>query len=90
MMICCCLLSFNLHSQTSDTLKKYSDIIKKHIYSDYKGMFRSRKELLSILLLHQGVINMQMIYGIGIRGGAMWPYGKYYQIKDQRKIKMKR
>ena len=52
--VCCCLISICLHSQSSDSVKKYSDIIKKHIYNEYKGMFREPKGTLTYPFITPG------------------------------------
>lgn len=41
--ICVLSLCCRLSAQMPDSTKHYSDIIKKHIYNDYKGMFRPAK-----------------------------------------------
>src|ERR1044072_8365215 len=52
--LCCLLFSYCLHSQIPDSIKKYSEIIKKHIYSDYKGMFREPKGTLKYPFITPG------------------------------------
>lgn len=37
------LISYATNAQNADSIKKYSSIIKQHIYNDYKGMFRQPK-----------------------------------------------
>src|SRR3954465_11433629 len=39
----CCNIFVESYAQGPDSLKEYSAIIKKHIYNDYKGMFREAK-----------------------------------------------
>jgi putative isomerase len=43
LILCGWIQSIYLSGQTADTIKKYSAIIKQHVYDDYKGMFRPAK-----------------------------------------------
>src|SRR3954468_12991366 len=42
-LFCCCNLFVSSKSQARDNENEYNAIIKKHIYNDYKGMFREAK-----------------------------------------------
>ena len=50
----CCLHGMLLAAQPADSIKKYAAIIKKHVYNEYKGMFREAKGTLPYAFITPG------------------------------------